>query len=192
MRPGDSFKFYINFFQSQLTKVSNCGEVFALTFISGMQVTYLLYKHLLKHVAKMSEVLSRAQPYIQLEETMKASSNHPTKPGKDRVKWKSTHEAPKHAPDRHWRQPPYKKQTLFILSPSPIQSYRLTEHFTPLTLTINKVFNTFKNQPWVRQPKPIQPNPSLPGSEEYCSYHDCKGHQTIHCWALRRYLEELI
>lgn len=42
-----------------------------------------------------------------------------------------------------------------------------------------------------RRPKLIQHDPSLPELEEYCSYHDCKGHQTIHCWVLRRYLEEL-
>jgi len=66
MRQEDSLKSYINLFQSQLTKVSNCGEeVSTFTFISGLQVTHPLYKHLLKHnVAKMSEVLSRAQPYI--------------------------------------------------------------------------------------------------------------------------------
>ena len=59
IRPGDSLKPYINFFQSQLTKVSNCGEeVFALMFISRLQATHSLYKHLLKHVFKMSEVLS--------------------------------------------------------------------------------------------------------------------------------------
>jgi len=41
-------------------------------------------------------------------------------------------------------------------------------------------------------PKPIQPNQLLIRSEEYCSFHDCKKHQTIHCWSLRRYLKELI
>jgi len=63
MRQGDSLKSYI-FFQDWLIKVSNCGkEVSALAFISGLQVTHPLYKHFLKHdVAKMSEVLSRAQP----------------------------------------------------------------------------------------------------------------------------------
>ena len=76
MRPGDGFKSYINFFQNQLTKVSNCGEkVSALAFISGLQATHPLYKHLLKHVAKISEALSRAQPYIQLEKATKAFSN---------------------------------------------------------------------------------------------------------------------
>jgi len=58
MRQGDSFKSYINFFQSQLTKVSNYGEeISAFAFFSRLQVTHALHKHLLKHnVTKMSEV----------------------------------------------------------------------------------------------------------------------------------------
>ena len=81
MRPGDSLKSYISFLRGQLAKVSNCDEVSALAFINGLQVTHPLYKHLLKHnVAKMSEVLSHAQSYIQLEEAMKAFSNHSMKP----------------------------------------------------------------------------------------------------------------
>ena len=66
MRAGDSLKFYINLFQNQLTKVSNCGEkVSALEFISGLHVTHPPYKYLLKHnVSKKTKVLSRAQPYI--------------------------------------------------------------------------------------------------------------------------------
>ena len=50
MRQSDNLKSYISFFQSQLTKVPNCGEnVSALAFTSGLQVSYSLYKHLLKH-----------------------------------------------------------------------------------------------------------------------------------------------
>ena len=52
MRPGDSLKYYIKFFQNQLTKVPNYGEEeFALAFISGLQVTHPLYKHLQKHAS---------------------------------------------------------------------------------------------------------------------------------------------
>ena len=60
MRPSDSFKLYIDYFQNHLAKVPNCGEdVSALTFIRRSQVSHLLYKHLLKHdVTRMSEVLS--------------------------------------------------------------------------------------------------------------------------------------
>jgi len=83
-------------------------------------------------------------------------------------------------------KPLYKKQVC------PLQSYKSMERFTPLKLPINKVFNTFKDQPWVRCLKSIQYNSLLLGLEEYCSYHECKGHQTIHFWALRRYLKELI
>ena len=82
MRPRDSLKSYINFFWSQLPKVSNCAEkVSTLAFISKLQVIYPLYEYLLKHnVGKMSEVLSWVQPYIQLEEVMKASFNPSTRP----------------------------------------------------------------------------------------------------------------
>jgi len=66
------------------------------------------------------------------------------------------------------------------------------EHITPLKLLINEIFNIIKDQPWVRRLRPIQYNPSLPRSEEYCSYHDRKGHQPVYYWALQKYLEELI
>ena len=66
------------------------------------------------------------------------------------------------------------------------------ECFTPLKLLINEVFNTFKYQLWVRRPSPIQHNPSLPVSEKHCSYYEGKIYQTIHSWALQKYLEELV
>ena len=114
MRAEDSLKSYINFFQSQLIKVSNCGkEVAVLAFINRLQVTHPLYKHLLKHnIAKMSEDPSRAQPYIKVEEAMKVSSNLSTKPSNDKTKSKFSHEALEHAPDCHLGQPPFKKQVL--------------------------------------------------------------------------------
>ena len=60
MRQRDRLKSYINFFQNQQTKGSNCGEeVFALVFIRGLS-PHPLYRHLLKHVARISEILSRA------------------------------------------------------------------------------------------------------------------------------------
>jgi len=67
---GDNLKSYIGYFQSQLAKVPNCGEnISMLAFISELQVSYPLYKHLLKHnFTRMSEILSRAQPYIYLKE----------------------------------------------------------------------------------------------------------------------------
>ena len=95
-------------------------------------------------------------------------------------------QAPDYVPNRHRGQHSYKKQALSIMPLSPIQGYRSADHFTPLILLIDEVFNTFKDQSCVRRPKPIQPNPSLIGSEEYCSFYDRKGYQIIHCWALRR------
>jgi len=60
MWQSDSLKSYIGYFQSHLANFLDCDEnVFALVFISELQVSHSLYKHLLKHsVTWMSEVLS--------------------------------------------------------------------------------------------------------------------------------------
>ena len=60
MRPNDIHKSYIGYYQNQLAKVPNYGEdVSALAFISKLQVSHPLYKHLLKHdVTRISKVLS--------------------------------------------------------------------------------------------------------------------------------------
>jgi len=68
----------------------------------------------------------------------------------------------------------------------------MEEHYTPLRLPSYEVFNAIKNQLWVKCPRPIQYNLALPVAEEYCSFHDSKGHKTVHCKSLRRYLEELV
>jgi len=62
MRQRDSLKSYISFFQSQLVKLPYCSDdVFALAFISGLQVSHPMYKHLLKqNVTQMGEVMSSA------------------------------------------------------------------------------------------------------------------------------------
>ena len=103
IRSGDSLESYINFFLSKLSKVSNYGEeVSALLFISRLQVTHPLYKHLLNHnVAKTIEALSRAQPFVQLEEAIKVSSNTSTKSSKDGMKSKSACEALDYVQNRH-------------------------------------------------------------------------------------------
>ena len=62
MRPFDSLKAYIGYFQNQLVKIYNCSEdASALSFINGLWATYLLYKHLVKYAATLwSEILYRA------------------------------------------------------------------------------------------------------------------------------------
>jgi len=126
----------------------------------------------------MSKILTRAQPYIQLEEAMKASSNHSAKSGDGEGKSKFPHKAPDRNQDRHRGQLAHKKQALPILSLSSLHGSRSMEGFTPLKLPISEIFNTIKDQPWARHPRPPQHNSSLPGLEEYNSYREGKGHQT--------------
>ena len=48
-------------------------------------------------------------------------------------------------------------------------------HFTPLRLLINEVLNAIKDQLWVKRPKLIQYNPTLPGVETTLSGYDTNG-----------------
>ena len=92
----------------------------------------------------MSDVLPRAQPYIQLEETMKTSFKHFTKP--------DNHEGKSKSPTKPPPMPKLKiggnlptREVLSILSPSLFQAYKPIEQFTPLRLPINEVFNINKD-----------------------------------------------
>ena len=78
MRPSNSLKAYIGYFQNQLVKIHNYSEdAYALAFISGLRVTHPLYKHLVKYnVTRWSEILYQVQSYIQLEKAMKSSPTH--------------------------------------------------------------------------------------------------------------------
>ena len=57
----------------------NCNEdVVATAFISGLQVTHSLYKHLVKNdVTKMSDILVRAQKYMQIKDATRSASTRP-------------------------------------------------------------------------------------------------------------------
>ena len=86
---------------------------------------------------------------------MKSSAYHTAK-YYDGEKFKPQYEATTRARNPNQGQPAYKRQTLPILSPSPFYNFKTKEHFTPLKLTINMVFNAIKDQLWVRRPKLIQ------------------------------------
>jgi len=88
-----------------------------------------------------------------------------------------------HASNQNRGQPTFKKQVFLILSPSPLLVFRTEQHFASLRFPINEVFSATKDQPWVRRPKLIQYDPALFRAEDYCSYHDNKGHKTTHCKA---------
>ena len=62
MKPGESLKNYVNYFQSQVALVYNYNEdVVVATFISGLQATHSFYKYLVKNdVTKMRDILVRA------------------------------------------------------------------------------------------------------------------------------------
>jgi len=62
MKPRESMKSYVNYFQSQMALVYNCNEdVTAAAFFSGLQVTHSFYKHLGKNDVTKMDILVRVQ-----------------------------------------------------------------------------------------------------------------------------------
>ena len=65
MKPAESLKQYVGYFQSQMALVDKCNNDVAVTvFISGLQVTHSFYRRLVKHeITKMRDILTRTQNY---------------------------------------------------------------------------------------------------------------------------------
>jgi len=82
-KSGESLKNYVNYFHSKIALVYNCNEdIVAAAFISGLQVSHLFYKHLMKNdITKIRDILIQAQKYIQVEEATRAASSHSPRQG---------------------------------------------------------------------------------------------------------------
>ena len=194
MRQDDSFKSYIGYFQNQLVKVPNCDEdVSALAFINRLQISYPLYKYTLKHdITRMSEVLSQARPYIQLDEVMKSSTTSLSTTIMTERSWSRSTKFQPVSVTRIGGQPAYKSQALSVLSPNPLQAFKMEQHLTPLRLPINEVFNSIKDQHWLSAQSESDTTLFSPEWKNIVFFNDSKRHKTIHCRTLQKYMEELI
>ena len=63
--------------------------------------------------------------------------------------------------------------------------------FTPLTLPINQILHVIKHQPWVKHSK-LAKQDTESSKAGGCSFHGIREHATLHCWALKRHLEDLV
>ena len=66
--------------------------------------------------------------------------------------------------------------------------------FTTLTKPVQKVFYLIerKNKNILPRPRPMKMSGRKFNSEEYCDYHQCKGHPTKDCWQLKNAIEDAI
>jgi len=150
--------------------------------------------HLLKHnVTWMSNVLSHAQPYIQLQEVMKTSFNHTLKHNDDvRGKSKSLHKAPSHATRSELRATHLQETS----APHPFTEFALNtqtdEQFSPHWGSNQWNLRHHQGLAMGKAPQTDLIWSFTSRSREYCSYHDCKEQRIIHCWAFQKYMKGLI
>ena len=139
-----------------------------------MLVNHFFYKNLVKHkVTKIMDILFWIQKYIQIED-MTRTSRFPNK-GSEGEKVKSQLAALKKS--QNWAFGAINKK-----SPrSQAKANREEEEFTPFKISADHVFSAIKDQPWIRRPRLLPPNPKGPGAEEYCAFHNGLGHRIIDC-----------
>ena len=182
MKPGESLKQYISYFQSQMALMYNCNyDVVVAVFINGLLVTYSFYKHLVKHDAprcgtsslKLRSISrSRTRPEAQLIALSKG-----------RIMRRN----------RSLNLPSQKRMKMgFLTLSKPCEDLRRQSRLTPFKISVDHVFDAIKDQEWVRRPRPLPPNPKGPGAGKYCIFHDGMGRRTVDCRSFRRQLQELV
>jgi len=96
----------------------------------------------------MSEVLSRAQTYIQLEEAVKSFVNHSLKRDNDREKTNSQCKALTYASNQNLGQLAFKKQA-FPASHQVHFEHSGLNNTPPTEAPHQRSFSPIKDQPWV-------------------------------------------
>ena len=140
MKPRETLKCYISYFQNQMVMIYNCSDdVAAVAFIIWLQTDHFFYKHLVKHdITNTKEILSRAQKYVQLEEATWGSTTRPPKQESDIEKRKPRSVPPKKTQNRG--QNGFKKRSQPSSSRNPIEvcgvDTSLTQFKTPSTRSL--------------------------------------------------------
>jgi len=79
MKPGESLRSYVNYFQRQMALVYNYNEdVAAAAFISRPQITLSFYmRPVKKYVTKMRDILIQVQEHTQIKKAIQCATNRP-------------------------------------------------------------------------------------------------------------------
>ena len=72
--------------------------------------------------------------------------------------------------------------------------YPMYKDFTALTKPVQEVFYSIerKNKNILPPPRPMKMSRKRFNPEEYCDYHQSKGHPTKDCWQLKNAIEDTI
>ena len=141
----------------------------------------------------MAEVLTKAEKYINSEETLISkkgnSSTHKEKSRTDKQRERS----PKRQRDRERSSKRRGSVKDHLGPPQPELRQRYSpRRFTPLTATVSQVLREVQHEKFLRWPSQMRTDPTKRDNTRYCEFHRDHGHRTDDCIQLRKEIEYLI
>ena len=173
---------YVKRFTRETLEVDEADDKVQLTtFKAGLRSRDLVASLAKKPPKTMVEMLLKAQKYMNAEDTL-AAIEDAEKPG-DKVKREDNRRGQKRdRPDRRNNDGNRRKDD---------KSPR-TVRFTPLVMTIDKIFTQIKDKDYLKWPRPLHSSPNVRDKNKYCWFHKDHGYSTEDCRDLKEQIEELI
>ena len=202
--PQEILRSYVQRFNAESLKVDILEEKFAITaFIPGLGVQSkdLMFSISKNPQASMTEVLSKAEKYINSEEALisnkESSSNHKERSRTDKQqgripeRQRNRERSPKK--DRE-RSPKRRTGVRDRLGPPQPELHRRysPQQFTPMTTTVSQVLREVQHEQFLRWPTQMRSDPTKRDNTRYCEFHRDHGHRTNDCIQLKKEIEYLI
>ncbi|KAL0444272.1 UNVERIFIED_CONTAM: hypothetical protein Slati_2149900 [Sesamum latifolium] len=162
---------YVQRFSEAVLEVPHVGPEL-LAYIMQQNLKSSRFKESIsgKPPATKEELLAKAEKYIRIEESAGKRSMTP-------MKRRSTEEEgvmPKGRRERKHMPP------------------NNLAYYTPLSVPRAELLAVAIQQGLVRRPPPMQDNPKRMKSEQFCHFHEDRGHDTEDCYNLKDEIEKLI
>ena len=200
----ESLRSYVQRFNAESLKVDISDEVFAITaFIAGLGVQSkdLMFSISKNPQASMTEVLAKAEKYINGEEALiskkGSSSTHKEKSGTDKrqgripKRQRDRERSPKKDGERSPKRHGGLRDRLGPPQPERRQHYS-PRRFTPLTAAVSCVLREVQHEQFLRWPFQMRSDPAKRDNTRYYEFHRDYGHRTDDCIQLRKEIEYLI
>uniref|UniRef100_A0A2N9EHL8 RNase H type-1 domain-containing protein n=1 Tax=Fagus sylvatica TaxID=28930 RepID=A0A2N9EHL8_FAGSY len=160
-------------------------KVVLIAFISSLQPGDFLYSVYKDPPNSMTEMMYKAQRYMNGEEALQAQDQASGK--------KRKYEYADRQPESHESKPKMQKNWNRRHKDRGGKGFNERfNHFTPLNAPVDHIFMQIRDDPALKWLGKLTTNPDKRPRDKYCRFHRDHGHNTEDCYDLKKQIEELI
>ena len=171
----ETLRSYVKHFTRKTLEVDEADDKVQLTtFKAGLRSKDLVVSLAKNPPKMMTEMLLKAQKYMNAEDTLVAIKD--VKKLGDKGKKKDKHRGQKReCPDRRNNDGNRRKD----------DKGPRTVRFTPLVMPVDKILTQIKDEHYLKWPRPLHSSPNVRDKNKYCRFHKDHGHNTEDCRDLK-------